>query len=143
MNFIDKALSEKLSGDDFLQAMADIYSENDVRDILHRYPTFIKDVIAVIDYDTALQMDGLDDIINGSLKDRCGEIISALERSGAHLDAEILKQARALSESDPDEYDRALDGLYSKLSLNNDYDAFWDSIRNYINDSLSYVNADR
>ena len=45
MNFIDEALKSNLHGDDFLQAMADIYKEPDVSDILDRYPKFIKDVI--------------------------------------------------------------------------------------------------
>ena len=63
MNFIDKALADKLTGDDFLQAMAGIYSESEVRDILSKYPAFIADVITIIDYDTALNMDGLSDII--------------------------------------------------------------------------------
>ena len=30
MNFIDKAFAQNLKGDDFLQAMADIYSEPEV-----------------------------------------------------------------------------------------------------------------
>ena len=30
MNFIDKAFEQNLKGDDFLQAMADIYSEPEV-----------------------------------------------------------------------------------------------------------------
>ena len=51
MNFIDKAFESKLSGDDFLQAMADIYSEPEVREIIDKYPQFVKDVILIIDYD--------------------------------------------------------------------------------------------
>ena len=31
MNFIDKAFENNLKGDDFLQAMADVYSEHEVR----------------------------------------------------------------------------------------------------------------
>lgn len=48
MNFIDKAFESNLSGDDFLQAMADIYSEPEVREILDKYPQFVKDVFAEI-----------------------------------------------------------------------------------------------
>ena len=36
MNFIDKAFESNLSGDDFLQAMADVYSEDNVRDELDK-----------------------------------------------------------------------------------------------------------
>ena len=61
MNFIDKAFEQNLKGDDFLQAMADIYSEPEVHKELKKYPRFVADIITVIDYDTALQMDGLDD----------------------------------------------------------------------------------
>lgn len=57
MNFIDKAFADKLTGDDFLQAMAEIYSEPEVRKTLDQYQAFVSDVITVIDYDTALQMD--------------------------------------------------------------------------------------
>ena len=53
----DKAFADKLTGDDFLQAMAEIYSEPEVRKTLGQYPAFVSDVITVIDYDTALQMD--------------------------------------------------------------------------------------
>lgn len=61
MNFIDAALARQsnLSDDDFLQAMADIYKEPDVWDILDTYPPYIQDVIYIIDYDTVLQMEGL------------------------------------------------------------------------------------
>ena len=43
MNFIDKAFDNKLHGDDFLQAMADVYSETEVREILDKYPGFVKE----------------------------------------------------------------------------------------------------
>ena len=56
MNFIDKAFRNNLHGDDFLQAMAGIYSEREVRQVLNRYPQFVKDVILIIDYDTAIQI---------------------------------------------------------------------------------------
>ena len=48
MNFIDKAFESKLSGDDFLQAMSDVYSEPEVREILDKYPQFVKDVILIM-----------------------------------------------------------------------------------------------
>ncbi len=61
MNFIDAALAKQsnLSDDDFLQAMAGIYKEPDVWDILDAYPPYIQDVIYIIDYDTVSQMEGL------------------------------------------------------------------------------------
>ena len=80
MNFIDMAFKQNLSGDDFLQAMADIYSEPEVYRILNQYPPFVADVISIIDYDTALQMDGLDDIISGNLSSRYAEILNALKQ---------------------------------------------------------------
>lgn len=58
MNFIDKAFNDNLHGDDFLQTLADVYSENEVRNILDKYPQFVRDVIAIIDYDSEIQMGG-------------------------------------------------------------------------------------
>ena len=90
MNFIDRAFEQNLAGDDFLQAMTDIYSEPEVYKILNQYPPFVADVISIIDYDTALQMDGLDDIISGNLSSRYTEILNALKRCGAEHEADIL-----------------------------------------------------
>ena len=45
MNFIDKAFEQNLKGDDFLQAMADIYSEPEVYKELKKYPRFVADVL--------------------------------------------------------------------------------------------------
>ena len=45
MNFIDKAFEQNLKGDDFLQAMADIYSEPEVHKELKKYPRFVADVL--------------------------------------------------------------------------------------------------
>lgn len=136
MNFIDKALEQKLTGDDFLQAMVDIFSEPEVHKVLHKYPGFIADVITIIEYDTALQMDGLDDIINGNLSEQCTEIIDALERCGAEQEAGILRKAKELSDMDEARYDEELDQLDSQLALNNDYEGFWDIIQVYIDKNL-------
>lgn len=46
MNFIDKALAQNLTGDDFLQAMASIYSEPEGYEVLDQYPAFVVDVIS-------------------------------------------------------------------------------------------------
>ena len=60
MNFIDKAMAEVTNGEDFVQKMADIYEYPEVREELENYPTWIRNIIAVIDYDTELAMDGLE-----------------------------------------------------------------------------------
>ena len=94
MNFIDKAFAQNLKGDDFLQAMADIYSEPEVYKELKKYPRFVADIITVIDYDTTLQMDGLDDVISGNLSNRYAEIINSLENFGAKDEADVLKKLK-------------------------------------------------
>ena len=137
MNFIDKAFGDKLAGDDFLQAMADIYKEPEVRKVLHQYPRFVSDVITIIDYDTALQMDGFDDIINGNLSNKYLEIVEALERCGAKQEADVLKTAKELSDTNEDRYDEKYDELNSKIALHNDYEGFWDLVRTYINMNLA------
>lgn len=86
VNFIDKAFEQKLTGDDFLQAMAAIYSEPEVYKILSQYPIFVADVISIIDYDTALQMDGLDDIISGNLSNRYTEIDKYKHKENVYAD---------------------------------------------------------
>lgn len=136
MNFIDKAFEQKLTGVDFLQAMADIYSEPEVYKILNQYPTFVADVISIIDYDTALQMDGLDDMISGNLSDRYTEIINALERCGAGHEAGILKKTKELYDSNEDSYNNEYDHLNSQTALHNDYNGFWDLVRAYIDMNL-------
>ena len=137
MNFIDKAFAQNLKGDDFLQAMADIYLEPEVYKELKKYPRFVADIITVIDYDTALQMDGLDDVISGNLSNRYAEIINALENFGAKDEADVLKKAKELYILDDGSYDKEYNNLSSRLALNNDYDGFWDMVRAYIDRNLS------
>lgn len=137
MNFIDKAFEQNLKGDDFLQAMVDIYSEPEVYKELKKYPRFVADIITVIDYDTALQMDGLDDVISGNLSNRYAEIINALENFGAKAEADVLKKAKELYVLDDGSYDKEYNNLSSRLALNNDYDGFWDMVRAYIDRNLS------
>ena len=137
MNFIDKAFAQKLKGDDFLQAMADIYSEPEVYKELKKYPRFVADIINVIDYDTTLQMDGLDDVISGNLSNRYAEIINSLENFGAKDEADVLKTAKKLYVLDDGSYDKEYNNLNSRLALNNDYDGFWDMVRAYIDKNLS------
>jgi len=133
MNFIDKAFENNLRGDDFLQAMADIYSEHEVRAILNQYPQFVKDVIIIIDYDYEIQMEGLDNVIYGHLGERLSEILQALDNCGASSEADVLRQAKAMS---PEEYDENYDSLCDKLAIHNDYDGFWNLVRSYIDVSL-------
>ena len=137
MNFIDKAFEQNLKGDDFLQAMADIYLEPEVYKELKKDPRFVADIITVIDYDTALQMDGLDDVISGNLSNRYKEIINALENFGAKDEADVLKKAKELYILDDGSYDKEYNNLSSRLALNNDYDGFWDMVRAYIDRNLS------
>lgn len=134
MNFIDKAFESNLSGDDFLQAMADVYSEDNVRDELDKYPQFIKDVILIIDYDLELQMGGLDEVINGNLEEQLPEILQALDNCGASQEADVLRQAKSMT---LDDYEENYEVLYDKLAINNDYEEFWDLVRDYIDASLN------
>lgn len=135
MNFIDCALAQgrRLSDDDFLQAMADIYRESQVWQELDRYPPYIRDVIYVIDYDTEVQMEGLDAC---AVSPRVEQYIQALLNCGAVSEAEILKRAKKLTDSDSDYEDEAVDAemekLYRQIALNQNYEEFWDLVRGYI-----------
>ena len=44
MNFIDKALSEITNGEDFVQAMADIYEHAEVRKEFGNLPSWIQNI---------------------------------------------------------------------------------------------------
>lgn len=136
MNFIDRALEQKLTGDDFLQAMANYYSEPEVENIWNQYPAFVKDVIMIMDYDTTLQMEGVDEVINGSLEERFDDITGALERCGLTEEVMVLKEAKALFHKDPDKYEEKYDELVKRIALHNDYESFWNAVRNYIDKSL-------
>lgn len=135
MNFIDCALAQgrRLSDDDFLQAMADIYKEPQVWQELDRYPQYVQDVIYVIDYDTEVQMEGLDAC---AVSPRVEQYIQALRNCGAVSEAEILKRAKKLTDSDSDYEDEAVDAemekLYRQIALNQNYEEFWDLVRGYI-----------
>lgn len=135
MNFIDRVLArgDALSNDDFLQAMADIYKEPQVWRELDRYPQYIRDVIYLIDYDTELQMEGLDACAAGERRE---EYVRALENCGAAEEAGILRRAAVLADSDPDCEDEAvtveMEELSRRTALHQDYGAFWDLVRAYI-----------
>lgn len=138
MNFIEKAFEQKLTGDDFLQAMADFYSEPEVEEILDQYPRFVKDVIYIMDYDTTVQMVGFDEIINGSLEEKLDDIVTALDRCGLEDEVAVINEAKALSANDSERYDEEYDALTKKIALHNDYEGFWDAVRKYIDSNLSY-----
>ena len=135
MNFIHRALAQgrRVSDDDFLQAMADIYKEPQVWQELDRYPPYIRDVIYVIDYDTEVQLEGLDAC---AVSPRVEQYIQALLNCGAVSEAEILKRAKKLTDSDSDYEDEAVDAemerLYRQIALNQNYEEFWDLVRGYI-----------
>ena len=135
MNFIDRALArgDTLDADDFLQAMADIYKEPQVWQELDRYPQYIQDIIHIVDYDTEVQMEGLDAC---AASPRAEQYIQALLNCGAVSEAEILKRAKKLTDSDPDYEDETveaeLEALYHRIALNQNYEEFWDLVRGYI-----------
>ena len=123
MNFIDKALAGFTSGEDFVQKMADIYEYQEVREELANYPTWIRNIITVIDYDTELAMDGL-------------EFKSYRNVIDALTDIGVTTEAQALIELEGDMSQDGIDSCYSKLALNNDYEAFWDKIYSYADKNM-------
>ena len=123
MNFIDKALAGFTSGEDFVQKMADIYEYPEVREGLANYPTWIRNIITVIDYDTELAMDGL-------------EFKSYRNVIDALTDIGVTTEAQVLIELESDMSQDGIDSCYSKLALNNDYEAFWDKIYLYADKNM-------
>ena len=124
MNFIDHALSEITKGEDFIQAMADIYEYPEVRDELDKYPSWIQNIIAIIDYDTELGMDGLDLI-------SYADVVKVLDEIGLVDEAEVLRDYN----KDISEENANL--CYEKLAINNDYDAFWSKVYAYADENMS------
>lgn len=123
MNFIDKALAGFTSGEDFVQKMADIYEYQEIREELANYPTWIRNIITVIDYDTELAMDGL-------------EFKSYRNVIDALTDIGVTTEAQALIELEGDVSQDGIDSCYSKLALNNDYEAFWDKLYSYADKNM-------
>ena len=124
MSFIDDALQNITSGEDFVQAMADIYSNPDVRVQLKKYPEWIRNIITIIDYDTNLTMEGLD-------FKSYSEEISALNSVG------LVSEATLLASINEKSTDEDLAKCYPQLALNNDYDAFWNTVYIYAGKHLS------
>lgn len=123
MNFIDKALAGFTSGEDFVQKMADIYEYQEVREELANYPTWIRNIITVIDYDTELAMDGF-------------EFKSYRNVIDALTDIGVTTEAQVLIELESDMSQDGIDSCYSKLALNNDYEAFWDKLYSYADKNM-------
>ena len=123
MNFIDKALAGFTSGEDFVQKMADIYEYPEVREELANYPTWIRNIVTVIDYDTELAMDGL-------------EFKSYRNVIDALTDIGVTTEAQVLIELESDMSQDGIDSCYSKLALNNDYEAFWDKLYSYADKNM-------
>ena len=133
MNFIDRALenSKHMTSDEFLQAMADIYKEPEVWDNLKNYPQFVQDVIYIIDYDTELQMEGME----GFFTDRSGlhytQTHTALLNCKALVEADILHKAAEI-DKESEACGKLFEELEDKTAYHNEYDAFWDLVRDYI-----------
>ena len=123
MNFIDKALEEITNGEDFVQAMAEIYEHTEVREKLDKFPAWIRNIITVIDYDTELAMDGL-------------EFKSYRNVIDALTDIGVTTEAQVLIELESDMSQDGIDSCYSKLALNNDYEAFWDKLYSYADKNM-------
>ena len=123
MNFIDKALEEITNGEDFVQAMADIYEHTEVREKLDKFPSWIRNIITVIDYDTELSMNGLD-------FKSYRNVIDALTDMGLTEEAEVL----ITFEKKPSQEEA--DICYSKLAINNDYDTFWNKVYSYAEENI-------
>ena len=123
MNFIDEALLKITNGEDFVQAMADIYEHPEIRKILMNYPLWIRNIITIIDYDTELTMDGLE---QKSYKD----VIEAL------LEIGLSNEARVLISLENDFSQENMDICYSNLALNNDYETFWNKIYLYADEHI-------
>ncbi len=84
MKFIDDVISEITNGEDFIQVINDIYEYLEIRSELEKYPSWIKNTIAVIDSITGLVMDGLD------LKSY-GDAVKVFDEIGLIEEAEVLR----------------------------------------------------
>ncbi len=84
MKFIDDVISEITNGEDFIQVINDIYEYLEIRSELEKYPSWIKNTIAVIDSITGLVMDGLD------LKSY-GAAVKVFDEIGLIEEAEVLR----------------------------------------------------
>ena len=123
MNFIEEALNNFHNGEYFVAAMTDIYNHFEIREILNDYHDWIRNVITIIDYDTDLQMEGLD------FKSYDSQI-KALKNIG------LFEEAEALSLLNENSSDKDIERCYQKLALNNNYDEFWNRVYLYAERNL-------
>ena len=86
MNFMDHAISEIINGEDLVQVITDIYIYEylEIRSELEKYLSWIKNIIAFIDCDTELDMDGLD------LKSYA-DAVKVFDEIGLIEEAEVLR----------------------------------------------------
>ena len=85
LKYITREVTEEITnGEDFVQAITDIYEYPEVRGELEKYPLWIKNIIAVIDCDTELGMDGLD------LKSYA-DAVKVFDEIGLIEEAEVLR----------------------------------------------------
>lgn len=88
MNFMDHAISEIINGEYLVQVITDIYiyiyEYLEIRSELEKYPSWIKNIIAFIDCDTELGMDGLD------LKSYA-DAVKVFDEIGLIEEAEVLR----------------------------------------------------
>lgn len=103
--------------------MTDIYNHFEIREILDDYHDWIRNIITIIDYDTDLQMEGLD------FKSYDSQI-KALKNIG------LFEEAEALSLLNENSSDKDIERCYQKLALNNNYDEFWNRVYLYAERNL-------
>lgn len=86
-------------------------------------PSWIQNIITVIDYDTELAMNGLD---FKSYKN----VIEALTDMG------LIEEAKVLTTFENDSSQENTDIYYYNLALNNDYESFWDKVYSYADQNI-------
>lgn len=86
-------------------------------------PSWIQNIITVIDYDTELAMNGLD---FKSYKN----VIEALTDMG------LIEEAKVLTAFENDSSQENTDIYYYNLALNNDYESFWDKVYSYADQNI-------
>jgi hypothetical protein len=91
---------------------------------LSEYPQFVQEVIYIIDYDTEVQMEGLDSFLTNSSGQHFRQTCQALQNCGAIREADILGKANAIDwegEGAEEQYSE----FEKQMALQNDYEAFW------------------
>ena len=98
----------------------------EIRSELEKYPSWIKNIIAFIDCDTELGMDGLD------LKSYA-DAVKVFDEIG------LIEEAEVLRDYDNDISEENADKCYERLAINNDYDAFFDKVYVYADKNISDI----